>query len=305
MNQMQCEQVNDLLSAYVDNEVDTVTAMKIAQHLERCQACRHEFQLTKQVSDVLKTAVKGAPDLEPALEVRAFQLNNRVHGLLTAQLGKPKPPISGEIPRLEAEAVPPPDELPAIVVALKPKWTVGRVARTILAIAASLVVMVGLGYGSFLYWLEHSGSFSVAIARDYRVCNGNPALVAWYRDGHPAPDPAPIDAVGRKLKQMGYAPDGLALCKIGGVPFVHTFYMRDNQPLSVYFGPKQAVAFLKSEQGDAKPGQVYEAQKDTIAMSAFVSANEEHVWVVAGELPRTQINDITHNLMSETLAKKE
>lgn len=305
MNQMQCEQVNDLLSAYVDNEVDAVTAMKIAHHLERCQACRHEYQLTKQVSDVLKTAVTESPDLEPALEVRAFQLNNRVHDLLTAQLGKPKPPISGEIPQLDAEAVPPPEAVPPSPVPFKPRWTAGRIAKTILAVAASLVVIVGLGYGGFLVWLENSGTFSVAIARDYRVCNGNPGLVAWYRDGKPVPNRAPIDVMGRKLNQMGYTPDGLALCKIGGVPFVHTFYLRDHQPLSVYFGPKQAVTFLKSEKGDARPGQMYESQSDTIAMSAFVSPNEENVWVVAGELSRTEINAITHNLMSETLAKRE
>lgn len=58
----QCEQINELLSGYVDNELTQQQSQKVALHVEHCERCRATLNQLEQ----LKAAIKGSdmPELE-------------------------------------------------------------------------------------------------------------------------------------------------------------------------------------------------------------------------------------------------
>ena len=57
-----CEDINELLSGYVDNELTQQQSQRVALHLENCEACRANLAQMEQ----LKTAIQGSavPELE-------------------------------------------------------------------------------------------------------------------------------------------------------------------------------------------------------------------------------------------------
>src|SRR5512142_1846738 len=66
---MNCERVRSLLGAYVDGELDLVTALEIEEHLRGCESCRREYRLLMDLHEATR-----APSLQysapPRLESR-------------------------------------------------------------------------------------------------------------------------------------------------------------------------------------------------------------------------------------------
>lgn len=58
----QCEQISELLSGYLDNELTQQQSQKVALHVEHCETCRATLDQLEQ----LKAAIKGSdmPELE-------------------------------------------------------------------------------------------------------------------------------------------------------------------------------------------------------------------------------------------------
>lgn len=54
-----CGQTRELLDSYFDNELEFVQAKQIAEHLEVCGECRHEFELLREQDEVVASSIKN------------------------------------------------------------------------------------------------------------------------------------------------------------------------------------------------------------------------------------------------------
>jgi predicted anti-sigma-YlaC factor YlaD len=61
---MECQKVREQLSAWLDAELDEVASAAVAEHLDRCEACRREWrQLTALESALANLAIPAPPGL--------------------------------------------------------------------------------------------------------------------------------------------------------------------------------------------------------------------------------------------------
>lgn len=67
---LQCWQVMRVMQAYVDGETDSVTAERVAEHLEDCRRCGLEADTYQAIKDAL--ARHERPSREAAGKLRAF-----------------------------------------------------------------------------------------------------------------------------------------------------------------------------------------------------------------------------------------
>lgn len=58
---MDCRQVQELLSAYLDGELPAPQQEMVARHLASCQACRRELQIWQQLWEALLREPVAAP----------------------------------------------------------------------------------------------------------------------------------------------------------------------------------------------------------------------------------------------------
>ncbi len=58
---MDCRQVQEMLSAYLDGELDAVRQEQVARHLAGCEACRREYQVWQQLWESLLAEPVAAP----------------------------------------------------------------------------------------------------------------------------------------------------------------------------------------------------------------------------------------------------
>lgn len=70
---MECHEVSDLLSAYIDGELDPMDSKNVANHLSVCSYCRNELSELQQTIDLLHEL----PDLAPPPDF-CLQVMNRI-----------------------------------------------------------------------------------------------------------------------------------------------------------------------------------------------------------------------------------
>lgn len=58
---MDCRQVQEMLSAYLDGELPARQQELVARHLAGCQACRREYQVWQQLWEALAAKPAAAP----------------------------------------------------------------------------------------------------------------------------------------------------------------------------------------------------------------------------------------------------
>ena len=64
-----CNEVMEVLQAYLDGEVDVRTARTVAGHLDRCAACSHESDVYERIKAHLATRRRAIdPEIRAALE---------------------------------------------------------------------------------------------------------------------------------------------------------------------------------------------------------------------------------------------
>ena len=69
-----CDEIMEVLQAYLDGEVDVETARKVAGHLEMCTACSHESEVYERIKGNLASRRREIdPEVRSALE--AFTRN--------------------------------------------------------------------------------------------------------------------------------------------------------------------------------------------------------------------------------------
>lgn len=64
-----CDEIMEVLQAYLDGEVDAETARKVAGHLEDCSACSHESDVYERIKTSLSNRRRDIdPEVRAALE---------------------------------------------------------------------------------------------------------------------------------------------------------------------------------------------------------------------------------------------
>jgi hypothetical protein len=130
---MECREIRQLAEAFVSEQLLVETTQAVVAHLDRCPACRAEVDALRRLRGSTRSAFERAPDLTPRPDFAAD---------LAARL------------RAHASAV----------------HTVRPHRRTWLALAASVLLVVGAGWG----WRDWSASSALALLHaavgDHRFC---------------------------------------------------------------------------------------------------------------------------------------
>ncbi len=72
---LSCDEVMEVLQAYLDGEVDVETARKVAGHLEMCAACSNESEVYERIKHNLASRRRDIdPEVRSALESFARDL---------------------------------------------------------------------------------------------------------------------------------------------------------------------------------------------------------------------------------------
>lgn len=131
---MECRDVRPLIDAFVSEQLLVETTQGIAAHLERCPACRAEVEGLRRLRRATRSAFDAAPDLAPSPQFMAA---------LTSTL--------------QAEAA-------------RPAASDWRLPRGWMALAASLLMVIVVGFGARSW----SGSSFAALLHtavgDHRFC---------------------------------------------------------------------------------------------------------------------------------------
>ncbi|MEL6982250.1 MAG: zf-HC2 domain-containing protein [Actinomycetota bacterium] len=72
-----CDEIMEVLQAYLDGEVDVETARKVAGHLEDCAACSHESDVYDRIKTTLSSRRRDIdPNVRAALEAFSQDLRS-------------------------------------------------------------------------------------------------------------------------------------------------------------------------------------------------------------------------------------
>jgi Tol biopolymer transport system component len=170
---MNCEQVEELLSAYLDNMLAPEERRQVAAHLQTCRSCTQALADYRRNDVLLARLPRVAPDA--ALRERIFSSPDFLE--LTSDTLEDAPPAGPTVPRLAAKsprrdtpgrphlvAIPGGRSTaphPTVKVEIPPARRRSRSSRTLIAtIAAALVMAIGLGTAAGVFFLSHQPSRS-------------------------------------------------------------------------------------------------------------------------------------------------
>ncbi|MBX7221944.1 MAG: zf-HC2 domain-containing protein [Blastocatellia bacterium] len=300
MNQMQCTNVRELLSTYVDSELDPVTSLRVANHLEGCVGCRQEFEQFAQLNRLFKGAAGVFVDIEPTLTGRAKAINDRVRNKILSELAAVSP-AHDQDDSLSEEFFPPvikkTSPATAHPVGIK-RWFPPKFLKKLALVAATVVLTTLLGFTGLIYWAHYSGTLMAGTVRTHWVCTQLDHLGLYrttpeqtqnllLRYQIQAPD---LSAVGLKFQ-------GVHQCKIAKADFAHLVYLdHANQTVSVFYGGQEAIVKLREQAGTVTPQTVFTKQDGNMRVTAVCTANQDHLWMVAGVLTPEQIQIVTNSI---------
>jgi WD40 repeat protein len=170
---MNCEQVEELLSAYLDNMLAPEERRQVAAHLQTCRSCTQTLADYRRNDVLLARLPRVAPDA--ALRERIFSSPDFLE--LTGETLEDASPAGPTVPRLAAKsprrdtpgrphlvAIPGGRSTaphPTVKVETSPARRRSRSSSTLIAtIAAALVMAIGLGTVAGIFFLSHQPSRS-------------------------------------------------------------------------------------------------------------------------------------------------
>ncbi|HLZ24092.1 MAG TPA: zf-HC2 domain-containing protein [Ktedonobacterales bacterium] len=171
---MNCEQVEELLSAYLDNMLAPEERRQVAAHLQTCRACTQTLADYRRNDTLLARLPRVAPDA--ALRERIFsspdflELTGELPGNVSSA-GQTVPRMPARSPRRDTPGRPHLVAIPGgrstapqptVKVEMPPRRDRSRTMRTLIAtIAAALVIAIGLGTYAGITYLSHQGQSPV------------------------------------------------------------------------------------------------------------------------------------------------
>ncbi len=289
-----CREVSELLPAYLDNEVDSTTALRMSHHLEKCPVCEARFESLGSFDRLFKLGLALDEEQRIELEQRATALNQGISAKISEEFAaNPRPfPVVDTIPRR--------------------RWSLFQ-----LSVAASLFFILGTTLMFTVFSPGEPGetlserSFPVRpellrkAALMHEVC-------AKFAD--PGPDNSGI-AVGEQRARALAMENGIAFpkisdpsltlvslhfCRLGTGRVGHFYFRHGTQLVSFYYGGQTVLGELCRECPDfPKQRQLSFREKD-LTMAAFSAPSQSGVWFIVGDLKPEVLDQISLDLTSTT-----
>ncbi|MBK7993652.1 MAG: zf-HC2 domain-containing protein [Blastocatellia bacterium] len=277
MIELSCYKINNLLSAYLENQLDTATTLTVANHLENCPSCEKELNQLTKISSLLKTAIQQANESDLTLATRANAINDRVKEQIALTIAQTKQPTNNVI---------------SIQKPIKTSW----IKKVILSLAASILIAM-LSVFSLTYYATATGPLLIGAARNHQFCSAIELSNIGLHKGHSKTELSKqFNTKFPELDTLGIKFADLHPCEVYQTSFLHLMYLKGDNQVSVYYGLANALDKFKETQTQINPEQLYLETSGSLQVGA-VSTKENTLWLIAGELSQEEIKAISSNLL--------
>lgn len=276
---MQCEQVRDYLSAYIDSELETDTSIEVTRHTERCASCAEELKQLRELSRLFRKGVAEATEMD--IPLRAERIN-------IAVLEQIRKEVSAK-------------NLVSIETRRKPKKNLFKMlslaATLLMAISASILALL-------IYQGDFSGPLLAGASRNHRICDvmEKVGLGGWLQGGSVTGLTERYGIEPPALDSLGLSLEAAHPCRVNSSRFVHMVYSGADERVSIYYGSDNCVEKLRSQVGDVEMGKVYNYSEASVQVSAF-TVNEKCLWMVAGRVTPERLQAITASVQQQGTAR--
>ncbi len=226
-----CGETQELLPAFVANELDSLTSLAIQKHLDGCAACRSEARWDHELAGSLRRLSEKVPASSDALRTR-----------LLAR--PPNRPFAAIFSRAAAWLRTPPG------------W------MTLSATAATMLLLVGAFYrpapsraGGPLWDFVSVHVQTTAKAAPAEIATADPAEAEHWLRTH-----LPFEVRTPKTIPAGYRLLGARICRAGSEPAGVLLYDQGGQRISCFIQPPNALSISSETRGDAGSQHVVAAR---------------------------------------------
>ncbi len=257
---MKCQDFHEIIDSYLCDELLTETNHEVLRHLEACANCRGVIESRRILRAKLKSAVRNSPQ---------FQISDVFYNRLFAQLKQ------------------------SAVIAESPKNVFWMNRNSWMAMAASIIFAVGLGFWIFQSQPEQISSTEVdlinneksqnAVLADFAVGDHQNCAVKY----NLADEPVEIDLASAKyadLRQAVLTPLENAaekyefleshICTFAGHNFTHIVFQHHDKTVSVLMTDLQNYPTLKNSEIAKIAANGYQiARFDVKDIAVFVVSN--------------------------------
>lgn len=278
MIELSCYKINNLLSAYLENQLDTATTLTVANHLENCPSCEKELNQLTKISSLLKTAIQKANESDLTLATRANAINDRIKEQIALTILQTKQPTNNVVSIQKTIT--------------KSIW----VKKIVLSLAASIVIAL-LSVFSLTYYATATGPLLIGAARNHQFCSAIELSNIGLHKGHSKVELSKqFNTKLPELDTLGIKLSDLHPCEVYQTPFLHLMYLKGERQVSVYYGLANSINKFKENQTQINPEQLYLETSGSLQIGA-ISTKENTLWLIAGELSQEEIRDISSNLL--------
>ncbi|MFY9227336.1 MAG: zf-HC2 domain-containing protein [Blastocatellia bacterium] len=278
MVDINCHKINNLLSAYLEDQLDTATTIIVATHLENCPSCEKELTQLTKISSLLKTAIQQANESDLTLATRANAINERIKEQIALTIAQTKQPTNN------------------IVSIQKPTNRSIWIKKIVLSLAASIVIAL-LSVFSLTYYATATGPLLLGAARNHQFCSAIELSNIGLHKGHSKTELSKqFNTKLPELDTLGIKFSDLHPCEVYQTSFLHLMYLKGERPVSVYYGLANSIDKFKETKTQINPEQLYLETSGSLKVGA-ISTKENTLWLIAGELSQEEIRDISSNLV--------
>lgn len=301
MNLLNCHQTNELLSAFLENELDATTSLKVANHIEKCLACEKELKAFTDISSLVKSSIAQMDKQDLSLNSRASTINDRVKSqialMIKTEASNKKLALSDSSNKFLEPAT-----NNVVTLNSNRKW-VGWGKKLLLSLAASLAIMF-FSLFAIGYYATATGPLLSGTARNHRFCGSiELANLDWHK-GHSKEQL--LEANNINLPQLDNVEakfSNIHPCEVYKTPFLHIMYSKGDKQISLYYNSQNAVSKLQENIKNVVPNQLYLQQESNLQIGA-ISSPKKDLWLVAGELTKEEITAIASKLALNTSSKE-
>lgn len=297
MNLLNCTQINELLSAYLESELDPTTTLQVANHLEKCPSCEKELNNLITISNLVKSAVKEADKADLSLATRASKINSNFKAqILASNISLAKAKTENAIKNSMVTPNQPKEKTKNNVVELKKRehWlSWGK--KLFLSLAASLIILF-LSFFSLSYYATATGPMFTGVARNHQFCNLIEMANLGLHKGYSVENLLKANNIELpNLDKEGIQFSDLHPCQIYKAHLLHMMYIKGDKQISVYYGSEEALNKLQETVKDIVPGKLYLEQESNLQIGA-ISTSDKNLWLIAGDLTKEEITSVSLEL---------
>lgn len=299
MNLLNCHQINELLSAYLENELDTTTTLTVANHLEKCLSCEKELKALTNVSNLVKTAIREADKTDLSLVARSNKINSLVKDEITSKIKATENLVLASSNDNSIKT----SQNNIVKLNLRPKWS--ALSKKIFLSLAASVAIICLSLFTITYYATSTGPLLSGAARNHQFCSAiEISNIGWHK-GYPKERLLQASNINLpKLDALGVDFSDLHPCKVYKAPFLHMMYSKGDKQISLYYGSQEAVNKFQEKFKTITPNELYLHQESNLQIAA-ISTQKNNLWIVAGDLTKEEINAITSELAINSLSNTE